>query len=175
LMSHNMRELAPCKEPPEKGKDARVGVERTCRLEIDVRVRVNPVTRESVAGYFTPDETGAGLPWEWAERQNRLLSALIVDEECLDQFLAVIIRSDLELLVDSRRVAGQRVDDEEERLFEEVLTRMGSEDALYFREAMRDGLLAENIELFYRAFVINWGGTEIIGMRILDRSGREVK
>lgn len=174
-MSHNMRELAPCGEPPERDKDSRAVVERTCRLEIDVRVRVNPITRESVAGYFTPDETGAGLPWGWAERQNRLLLALIGDAECLDQFLAVIIRSDLELLVDGRRVAGQRVDDEEERLLEEVLTRMGGEDAVYFREALRDGLLAENIELFYRAFVINWGRAEIVGMRMLDRSSREVK
>lgn len=40
----------------------------------------------------------------------------------MDQFLAVIIRSDLELLVDSRRVAGQRVDHEEDRLPVSVIT-----------------------------------------------------
>ena len=43
-------------------------VERTCRVVMDVRVRVTEITRESVAEHFTPSETGEGLPWEWAKR-----------------------------------------------------------------------------------------------------------
>src|SRR5436309_516216 len=103
---------------------------------MNVRVRISEITPENVAGYFTPDETGEGLSWEWAERQNRLLLALVEDEEALDQFLVGITRCALELLVDSRQVAGDQADEEEGRLFERVLSKMGGEDVRYFRDAM---------------------------------------
>src|SRR5205085_10904213 len=105
-------------------------IERTCRIVMDVRISISEITPESVASYFTPDETGEGLSWEWAERQNCLLSALLKDEESLDQFLTRIARCALELLIDSRRVAGDQEDEEEDRLFEKVFSRLSSEDAL---------------------------------------------
>jgi hypothetical protein len=146
-------------EPHDKvGNDM---TERICRIVMEVRVRISPITLENIADYFTPDETGAGLPWEWAERQNRLLSALLGDEESLEQFLIGIVRTDLELFVDSRQAADQQADEAEDRLFEKIFTGMNSEDALYFKEVMRDGLFLENIELLNKAFVIDWGGTEI--------------
>jgi hypothetical protein len=46
---------------------------------MDVEIRISQITPEYVASYFTPDETGEGLSWEWAERQNRLLSAMLKD------------------------------------------------------------------------------------------------
>jgi hypothetical protein len=136
---------------------------------MNVRVRVSPITPENVAGYFTPDETGEGLSWEWAERQNRLLSALLKDEESLDQYLVGITRCSLELLVDSKLVADDQAD-EEDRLFEKVFSKMSSEDALYFREAMRDGLFPENIELLDRAFLIDWRGADIENVCVLKRA-----
>jgi hypothetical protein len=153
-------------EPHEK--NSHHVTERTCRIVMDVRVRISEITPENVAGYFTPDETGEGLPWEWAERQNRLLSALLEDEESLEQFLVGITRCSLELLVDSRLVADDQADEEEDRLFERVFSRMSSEDALYFREAMREGLFPENIELLNRAFVIDWRGTDIKDVRVVN-------
>lgn len=155
-------------EPHEK--DTRDVTERTCRIVMDVRVRVSQITRENVADYFTPDETGTGLPWEWAERQNRLLLALLKGEESLDQFLAGITWCALELLVDSKHVAGGGPDEEEDRLFEEVFSRMSSEDALYFRKAMRDGLFTENIELLDKAFVIDWKGANIEDVHVLKKA-----
>jgi hypothetical protein len=59
--------------------------------------------------------------------------------------------------------------DEEDRLFERVFSEMSREDALYFREAMRDGLYPENIELFNKAFVIDWRGANIKNVRVLKR------
>ena len=152
-------------EPPDK--DTRDVTERTCRIVMDVRIRVSEITPENVAGYFTPDETGEGLTWEWAERQNRLLSALLKDEESLDQFLAGITRCSLELLIASRLVADDREDEEEDRLFEKVFSMMSSEDALYFREAMRERIISENTELLDRAFRIDWRGAEIKDVRVI--------
>jgi hypothetical protein len=155
-------------EPQEK--DAQDVTERSCRIVMNVRVRISPITPENVAGYFTPDETGEGLPWEWAERQNRLLSALLKDEESVDQFLVGITKCALELLINSRLVADDQTDEEEDRLFEKVFSRMRSEDALFFREAMRDGLFPENIELLDKAFVIDWRGADIEDVRVLKRA-----
>ena len=54
-------------------KSSRPVIERKCRVVFDVHIRISEITPENVADTFTPDETGEGLPWEWAERQNRLL------------------------------------------------------------------------------------------------------
>ncbi len=151
-------------EPHEK--NTHDVIERTCRIVMDVRVRVSRITPMNVAGYFTPDETGEGLTWEWAERQDRLLSALLENEEYLDQFLAGIVRSDLEMLVDVSKVSAKPAD-EEDRLIERVLSGMSNEDALYFREAIRDRLISENIELLDRAFLIDWRGADIKDVRVL--------
>jgi hypothetical protein len=152
-------------EPHEK--NTHDVIERTCRIVMDVRVCISEITPENVAGYFTLDETGKGLPWEWAERQNRLLLALLKDQEVLDQFLAGITKCGLELLVDSRHVAGDQADEEEDRLFEKVFSKMDGEDARYFREAKRDGLFAENIELVDKAFTIDWRGTNIEDVHVM--------
>lgn len=126
--------------------------ERTCRIVMDVRVHISQITPENVAGYFTPDETGEGLSWDWAERQNRLLRALLKDEDNLGQFLILIIKDELEMLTNNV-YAKHRSDDE---LFEKIYSKMDTADALYFQEAKDDGLLSENLDLLDKAFMINW-------------------
>ncbi len=138
-------------------KDRSPIIERRCRIVIEVEIRISEITPENVADYFTPDETGEGLPWEWAERQNRLLSAMLKDEENLNEFLSRITRDDLEMLIESVH-EGYRSDDE---LFEKIYSRMGSEDALYFQEAKAEGLLDDNLALLDKAFVIDWKRAEI--------------
>ena len=53
-------------------KDNHNVVVRTCRVVMDVRIRITKITPENVAGYCTPDETDKGLSREWAARQNSL-------------------------------------------------------------------------------------------------------
>lgn len=154
-------------EPPDKDQNV---TERTCRIVMNVRVRISEITPKNVAGYFTPDETGEGLSWEWAEQQNRLLSALLKDEESLDQFLSGITRCALELLVDSRLVPNKQADAEEDRLFERVFSKIGGEDANYFREAKREGLFPENIYLLDKAFMIDWRGADIKDVRVIKQA-----
>jgi hypothetical protein len=141
-------------------------IERKCRIVMDVMIRISEITPESVAEYFTPDETGEGLPWEWAERQNRLLLALIKDEEVLEQFLLSIAADDLGSLLESEQIVGLS-DEEEDELFEKVYSRMDSEDALYFREAKSDRSLYHNIELIHRAFVTDWKETELKDLSVI--------
>lgn len=147
-------------------KDGYNVIERRCRIVMDVPVRISEITPESVANYFTPDETGEGLPWEWAERQNRLLLAMLKDEENLNEFLIRITRDDLEMLIETAH-EGYRSDDE---LFEKIYSRMESEDALYFQGAQAEGLLDDNLTLLDKAFMIDWKRAEIKDLRVIKEA-----
>jgi len=148
------------------GKETPDVVEKTCRVVLEVTVRIRQITRESVAGHFTADESGGGLPWEWAERQNRLLLALLKDEEKSARFLAQIAGDGLGLLLESEHVG--MVPDEEDELWEEVYAGMGREDRAFFRAARRDGILGENIELIHEAIAVDWKGAEIEEVRVVE-------
>jgi hypothetical protein len=152
-------------EPPNKDQGV---IERTCRIVMNVRVRISEITSENVAGYFTPDETGEGLPWEWAARQNRLLLALLQNEEVLERFLAHIVRNDLGFLLDSKRITGLS-DEAEDELFEKVYSEIDSEDRVFFEEARKDGILYQNIELIHKAVVTDWKETDVIDLFVMKQ------
>lgn len=131
-------------------------IEKRCRISMDVTIRISEITPESVASYFTPDEAGEeSLTWEWAERQNRLLLMLLQDKEALDQFLVNITREELEMLTQSEHDPHAPTN-WEDGLYERVYFQMGSEDALFFQEAKKDGIRYENTQLVEKAFVIDW-------------------
>jgi hypothetical protein len=135
----------------------------------DVNIRISEITPESVAGYFTPDETGEGLPWEWAERQNRFLLALLQDQEVLDKLLTNIAEGDFGFLLESKRIRGLS-DDEEDSLFEKVFNEMSDDDRVFFQEAKSDGILYHNIELVHKAFVTDWKKVEIKEVLVIKQA-----
>jgi hypothetical protein len=158
--------------PPEKhGYNV---IERKCRIVFDVNIRISEITPESVAGYFTPDESGEGLPWEWAERQNRFLLALLQDVAALDQFLTNIAIGDFGFLLESKQIGGLS-DDEEDALFEKVFAGMSDDDRVFFQGAKNDGILYHNIELVHKAFVTDWKRAKIINVYQIKGREREDK
>jgi hypothetical protein len=50
--------------------------------------------------------------------------------------------------------------DEEDELFE-MYSQLADEDARYFREARRDGILYENVRLLHKSFVMDWSSTKL--------------
>lgn len=142
--------------------------EVTCRVVMDVKIRVREITRESIADEFTPSDD---LAWEWAERQGRLLRALMSDGETLNQYLISIAKEDLSVLLNCDQIEGMPADDEDE-LFEKLYSRLDDEDARYFREAKRDGILYENMRLLHRSFVTDWASAELKELHLvgLERS-----
>ena len=147
-------------------KSNRPVIERKCRVVFDVNIRISEITPENVADNFTPDETGEGLPWERAERQNRLLLALLQDEEALEQFLISISTSDFGSLLESDHIRGMP-DGAEGALFARVFAKMGSYDCLFFQEALNEGSLFDNIVLVHRAFVVDWKRAEVKDVRAI--------
>lgn len=144
-------------------------IKRACRIVFDVNIRISEITPESVADYFTSDETGEGLPWEWAERQNRFLLTLLQDEEALARFLASIATGDFGFLLESDRIGGFE-DEEEDALFEKVYTGMSGDDSMFFQEAKSDGILFHNIQLVHKAFVADWKNAEIVDVSVVKQA-----
>ena len=152
-------------EQPERGEQD--AAEFTCRIVMDVKIRVQEITPESVADEFIPSDD---LPWEWAQRQRRLLQALMKDDEILNQYLISIAKDDLGAILNSAHMEGPSADEEDE-LFERVYSELGDEDARFFREARRDGILYENMRLLHRSFVTEWKSTELKELYVVGREG----
>ena len=152
-------------ETPEK--DNYKVIERKCRIVLDVPIRITEITPESVADYFTPSDSAEGIHWEWAERQNRLLLLLMKDEEALKQWLLAIAGEDVRHLLEKDSVRGMPLE-MEDQFFEKLYRSMSSDDARYFAEAKRDGLLGENLELLYRAFVTIWQEAQLRELTVIE-------
>jgi hypothetical protein len=95
-----------------------------------------------------------------------LLLALLQDEAALAQFLTSITTSDFGSLLESDRIRGMP-DEEEGALFAKVFAGMGSDDCLFFQEALKEGVLFDNIVLVHRALVADWQSVEIKDVRAL--------
>jgi hypothetical protein len=150
-------------EPPDK--DDQYVAEFTCRVVMDFKIRVRAITPESVADEFTPSDD---LTWEWAERQGRLLRALLDDEETLNQYLVSTARGDLAYLLESDQIEVLPPDEEDD-LFERVYQKLGEEDARFFREVREEGLLYDNTKLVHLSFVADWASAQLEELRLVGR------
>ena len=153
-------------ESPAKRDHAAADI--TCRIVIDVQIRVREITRESVAEEFTPSDE---LSWEWVERQARLLRVLLSNGEALNRYLIGIAKDDLGALLESDRIEGLPTDEEDE-LFEGLYSVLGEEDADFFRRARRGGVLYENMRLVHRSFVTDWASSELKDLYLIGRGSR---
>lgn len=149
-------------EQPERGEQD--ATEFTCRIVMDVKIRVQEITPESVADEFIPSDD---LLWEWAERQRRLLQAFMKDDEILNQYLISIAKDDLGVILNSAQIVGASADEEDE-LFEKLYPKLNDEDALFFRQARKDGILYENMRLVHKSFKLDWGSTNLEDVWLLE-------
>jgi hypothetical protein len=144
-------------------------IERTCRITLDVRVLVNEITRENVAGTFIPAETSADrLSWEWAERQNRLLLMIIQDEETLNEFLIDITMEELKGILNIEPMGPGN--STELDVIERLALRTEGEDKLFFQEAIDKGVFWDNAQLVDEAFWHDWVRAEIRGIQVITKS-----
>ncbi|HEY0100347.1 MAG TPA: hypothetical protein VGB76_15485 [Pyrinomonadaceae bacterium] len=140
-----------------RGEPDTVIVEKHYRMTLDFRVLVGDVRKDGVerAG---DDEEGAD---EHLERQRRLLRALLRDERALDEFMTYLIIDRVCDHPDSElgMVFGVRT---EEEILEPVFSALGEDDAQFFREVRRDGILWDNTEQFEFCFAVDWTGATLI-------------
>lgn len=136
-------------------------IEKHYRVMLDVKVLITEITRETLRQHWQWDENNQDGMWEQGGRQNRLLSALLKNEEILEKFLVYVIVDDLEAKLGTESRNGYQVP-ETEKILEPVYTVLGEEDAQFFREVRDKNIFSANTEIMEDCFVIDWEETEII-------------
>ena len=129
--------------------------ERVCRVMLDLRIRVSEITLEKLRRSIYWDEADQESSLARADRQNRLLRALLRNEVALDQFLAFVAVGDLKFRLDADPSVNVPVRDDDE-ILNSVLSDLGAEGARLIDEAGAVGLLLDDTELFHKCFSVDW-------------------
>jgi hypothetical protein len=129
--------------------------ERVCRVTLDLRIRISEITLGKLCRSIYWDETNQESSLARADRQNRLLRALLRNEVALDQFLAFVAAGDLKFRLDADPSVSVPVRDDEE-ILKSVVRDLGTEGSRLVEEAGDVGLLLDDTELFHKCFSVDW-------------------
>ena len=125
-------------------------MEKRIRLTIDLSFQLGEITdddvREELKSYSNYDETiKSPLTWEIATRQNRLLQALLEDEDVLN---TILTKFAIERYLESSALGEVHstfdVEAEDEQILEPIIARLDDDDRNFFREAIEERLFFEN-------------------------------
>ena len=150
--------------------------ERVCRVTLDLKIRIAEITLEKLRRSIYWDEADQESSLARADRQNRLLRALLRNEVALNQFLVYVAAGDLRSRLDADPVINVPVRDEDE-ILKLVVRDLGAEGTRLVEEAAAVGSLLDDTELFHKCFSVDWDNSvlsEIEPMRAeADAEGRK--
>jgi len=129
--------------------------ERVCRVTLDLRIRIAEITLEKLRRSIYWDEADQEGSLALADRQNRLLRALLRNEFALDQFLTFVAAGDLKFRLDADPSVSVPVSDDDE-ILKLVVRDLGAEGARLVEEAAAVGSLLDDTELFHKCFSVDW-------------------
>ena len=129
------------------------------RMVLDFEVEVEELTEEGLHLHYRQFRNYEELVadrewWENARRQLRLQRVLLEDEEALRKYFTYVAAVEVDDSSDSRicevfGVGGERA---EEDILEPLFSRLGEEDARFYREVDKEDLLFHNVEALSRSF-----------------------
>ena len=153
--------------PTIKDKEAEAEVvERSFRMTLDFKVLISEITRERVNKTYQWAESDEDFVRDNALKQNRLLLALLNNEEILNKFLTYVITDKVCPHSESELGTVFQVQSEEQML-EPIYSSMDEEDAQFFQEVIREGHFWENTELVENSFVVEWTGASLNEVRLV--------
>jgi hypothetical protein len=131
-------------------------VEKQVRVSIDIKFNLDEITEDDVKRDFMRSSNYEELiqdpiVWEIAERQNRLLRALLKDEELLNKFLTKwVVERFLESSTRGQVHSAFNVEEREEELIEPAIASLDEEDIAFFKDVIESGAYAENTEHIFQ-------------------------
>lgn len=136
-------------------------LERRYRMTLDFRVLVTDLRWQDDGKGSAKDRRHRR---ERAERQVRLLRALLRDEAALREFMTYLLTD---------RVCGHQENElgrvfgvrPEEEMLEPVYSKMSEDDAQFFREVAEEGLFMDNTWEFEESFAVDWLGANLSEVR----------
>jgi hypothetical protein len=138
-------------------------LKKRLRMVLDFEVEVEELTEEGLHAHYRQFRnyeelvTDSGW-WENAMRQLRLQRVLLEDEDALLKYFTYVAAVEVDDSNDSRicevfGVGGERA---EEEILEPLFSRLGEEDARFYREVEKEDLLFHNVEALSRSFRGKW-------------------
>lgn len=116
-------------------------IAKRLRMVLDFEVTVEELTEESLHEYYRrfkiyEEQAGDAETWANVTRQLRLQRALLQDGEALGRFLTLVVVDEVDSRLDSRlgEVFGVGGMWGEEEILGRVFSRLGEEDAQFYRE-----------------------------------------
>lgn len=154
-------------------------IDRRFRLDVSYYISFTDITREShdrlVSEYANREELREDPEvWEHAQRERRLLHALLADDVTLRKYIAYRL-ADMTGAISVADVAAD-LDAPECSKFEilkPTISMMRDDDARFFEQAEVEGVFFENIEEFYGAMNIEMAGATLTEVEelIADETG----
>jgi hypothetical protein len=145
--------------------------EKRLRLTVDFKITAGEITREFVENYYRnsvnyQEVIDNTLTWELAARENRLLDALIRNDDALDMYLTYAILDEVDpgkgSLLRELLVVGR-----EEEILEPVIRSLSKDDAEFFIRMIEEGRFQVNTELFTYRIAVEWLRAELTEIRVV--------
>lgn len=141
-------------------------MERVCRLTLDCKIRVGEITPEMLRKSIYWDERDQDSSQGHAERQSRLLYALLRDGLALKQFLTYVVATDLFVLIDTSPSVSFHVEDED-TILKRVYPAADEKNGLVNKESRNHDTLFDDTELFHNCFKVDWSKTVLRAVEVL--------
>ena len=143
-------------------------IRKHLQLTFEFAVSVEDITSDSVArdlSHYTnkSDLVDAPETYELAERQKKLLNALISNEDLLKKYIYLRVFSNFE--------GGEFYNDifkftkisniSDENLLKPVMDSLSNDEAEFFNMVAQEGLFSENTEHFFESFKVDLINVEL--------------
>lgn len=159
-------------------------IEKRLRLTVDFKITAGEITREFVENFYRnsvnyQEVIDNTLTWELAARENRLLDALIRNDDALDMYLTYAILDEIDpgkgSLLRELLVVGR-----EEEILGPVIESLEEGDVEFFKRVIEGGRFHENTELFTCRIAVDWLRAELKEIRVVagaagGQEQREIK
>ena len=141
-------------------------MERVCRLTLDCKIRVSEITAEMLRKSIYWDARDQESSISHAERQSRLLHALLHNGLALTQFLAYVVATDLCVLMEANPGTGFDVGDEDS-ILKSVYTAADEGSGPFINDSQHWDAPFDDIELFHACFKVDWSKTVLRTVEVL--------
>jgi hypothetical protein len=141
-------------------------MERVCGLTLDCKIRVGEITPVMLRKSIYWDEREQDSSLGHAERQGRLLHALLRDGPALEQFLTYVVVTDLCVLMDTSPDVGFHVEDED-TILKRVYPATDKDGGPVIEDSQSHSALIDDTELFHACFKVDWGSTIVREVEVM--------
>lgn len=141
-------------------------INKRFRMTLDFTMAIREITQETMRSYFKGRNDNSDHQWEFAERQNRLLLALLSNEEVLTKFMTYLLADEAWACVAMDYINVFEVE-ESENILSPIYSKMERNDAEFFERAREGEIFSDCTELLEEIFGVKCTSATLTELRML--------